>query len=493
MSREIPTFIQLEDTWNYPPQVPSRDPPPILIPPQPPPPPQGAVSIEDEEYMSIDPDGPHFDPTLVLSQTSSTKARRFVGGFVNGLRRFPKAIRSGTRLQRKQERHDTDDTEVPTDTLVPPRNSTTDYAGPSNIVQYVEAVEMPVEAPAIPPPSHISHHPPPSTPSAIHSSVPVSRVHSQQVSTSHEPVEVPTIPTPSHVSHHSHHPTHSAFPSSAPVSRVHSQQASASHGGAAALPGGEFHHPTTVEVGESTTTSPVLVEPLRAFDYAKMNPHRTSVRSQVFNLHRFFRDLKDLPWISNRITTDYVPGDTRNDRRKKYVKPSSSWYKDPHRQSLDLLSSGSSSTSSPPRSTYSRPMTTTTSHSYPPADNSHNRRAPRHHHRRPRSHSHDIPRPPPPHSHNCPVYPFHFPPYSYSPQPLFVMQPPASRSASPQRESDQPQAGGFPDIRQAVPIYMVSPTSPNPLVVPEAGKHHHHPHIHPYPISVPGHPQPQPT
>ena len=449
-------------TWNYTSQQPAREPPPIVIPDVPADPaapyvPGGFGDLDDEEYMTIDPDGPDLETagrSNVLSPTSSKLSfgkKGFVGGFVSSLRKFPKAIRVG-RKSRKPTRRGTDDTGETGGSgelgdAVPPRYHTIDESGPSN-VQYVEAISMP--EPELAPPA--SRHPsPPGT--VAGSLAPASRAHSRPVS----------------ASHHDHDP---------PDTTIANQQDGFSTG-------------ADVHANTEIVDSPVLVEPLRSSGFARMNSrtHDVSERSfssQTFPFNRFLKDLKDLPWISTRVTTDYIPGTNR--RAGKSIKTSSSWYKGPHHESLDLLSSGTSS-SSPlsPYSHRSRRERDSQSHSYP-FMHPPNRRSTRHY--RTRTGSHDSRRELYSDGYNYPMYPFPYPAYGYSPQPLFVMQPPGGRSDSPRDrpEDGQHQATGFPDIRQAVPVYMVSPTlSPLGSEARDRGKH---PHIHPFPLSMPGHPQP---
>lgn len=102
--------------------------------------------------------------------------------------------------------------------------------------------------------------------------------------------------------------------------------------------------------------SPVLVEPQPGSDYAKMYdmatnsspPTEMSFSSYLSRLGQFFRDLNNLPWVAERITVDYVPGQPtqRLGRRMSgSTRPSQqvmSWYGGPH-GSVNLLSDGSAS------------------------------------------------------------------------------------------------------------------------------------------------------
>ena len=98
--------------------------------------------------------------------------------------------------------------------------------------------------------------------------------------------------------------------------------------------------------------SPILVEPRPSSDYAKMEPPvpappEPSLGHYVSRIHRFIKDVNDLPWVSPRTTVDYIPGQSsrsrdHSQRTRVPGRPSTtlSWYAPPMHQSLDLLSSG---------------------------------------------------------------------------------------------------------------------------------------------------------
>lgn len=91
--------------------------------------------------------------------------------------------------------------------------------------------------------------------------------------------------------------------------------------------------------------SPVL---LPGPDYAMMNtpPREYTLKGFLSRMHSFFKELNDLPWIADRVTADFVPGQPVH--RLNYEKrPHSSatsnrarpstWYGQPgHAESLDL-------------------------------------------------------------------------------------------------------------------------------------------------------------
>ncbi|KAG5648822.1 hypothetical protein DXG03_000171 [Asterophora parasitica] len=110
--------------------------------------------------------------------------------------------------------------------------------------------------------------------------------------------------------------------------------------------------------------SPVYVEPQPAWDYAKMDTPRQSISSFASYLNRvqkFFRDINELPWVSERVTVDYVPGERKGRRQVRVSRAQrpNSWYLEntPHRR--ELFSDSTSPTSLPahevPPSSYYMP------------------------------------------------------------------------------------------------------------------------------------------
>ncbi|KAJ7492157.1 hypothetical protein FB451DRAFT_518878 [Mycena latifolia] len=100
--------------------------------------------------------------------------------------------------------------------------------------------------------------------------------------------------------------------------------------------------------------SPEFVEPQLGPDYAKISPPHSeaSLGSYVSRIHRFFQTVNSLPWIApDRVTVDYIPGKARRDQlgagltarphggRRAII----SWYNSNIPQgSIDLLSGSSS-------------------------------------------------------------------------------------------------------------------------------------------------------
>jgi hypothetical protein len=451
VSRQSHTSTSAQ-TWLYTSQQPTREPPTIIIPvatadlPTRQPAEYGV--IDDEEYMNIDPDGPDLEtamamgsPNLASPTFSRSGGRGFVGGFISRLR---KTLMRGHSQKRKPLRRDatdagnidfTEGSELPA----------YEPAGPADIsnVEYVQASEMPVPEPAVP-------------------------IRSLSRSTLMGPRPlVGTQPSRSH--------------SRAPTATRESRE-SETH---------PVHHtPTPSQVLNAIVGSPVQPEPLRSPEYTKAAPgvrvsSDPSATSRTFRFDKFLRDLKSLPWISTRITVDYIPGEGTLSKNYKTLKPSASWYTHPN-HTLDILSSSASDSYRSPYSYRSHARNSSPTLSSPNTSIPNGRST---RYRSFRLGSHEAPR------HGHPMYPYGFPPYgyNYSPQPLFVMQP-QSQVNSPGASQPGMQPAPFPDISQAVPVYMVPPTVGSP--VPSRVRSHRsnrsarHPEIHPYPLSVPGHPVP---
>ena len=86
----------------------------------------------------------------------------------------------------------------------------------------------------------------------------------------------------------------------------------------------------------------MLAHPEFASDYAKMDsPIRFAPPDDSFSVHvtrvrKFFRELKDLPWTSERVAVDYVPAKSSRAHTGK-AKPKGSWYSINKLQDIDLL------------------------------------------------------------------------------------------------------------------------------------------------------------
>ncbi|KAH9935081.1 hypothetical protein B0H21DRAFT_699289 [Amylocystis lapponica] len=354
------------------------------------------------------------------------KAMTFVGGFVSGLRRLPKAMSRGRLREHKLTRKGPEDIMDTGEASTPlPLYDEPGRPVPSSSnIQYVEGVQMPIEQPA----------------SAELSYADESRLTDAQ----------------GHTSYHT-----SYGPSYGPSHERQSGDTSAAH---------HDHLPPLM-------TSPVMVEPQPTSDYDKMeSPVRISKPDDSLSAHytrlrKFLKDLHDLPWVSSHVTVEYIPQKSSRARPEK-MKPTS-WYTARHHQTIDLLAAASSRSQvrlhKDDAGVHIRPQprsTTTYSHG-----GSATSRAGRSHRRentspglasplsgRGSSHTHG-------HSHGQNSYSYNY--YYPTPQPLYVYPSPGPSPPSQTVQPGQPSPNGVPmSPAQPVPMYMVA--APSPMVMPVA-------------------------
>ncbi|KAI0334612.1 hypothetical protein GY45DRAFT_1121515 [Cubamyces sp. BRFM 1775] len=230
-----------------------------------------------------------YDPMAPAEPERKPEPKRkttFVGGFIAGLRKLPKAMVKSSLYDRKATRKGAPGTELetgPSHYLPAYDDPGVTVADPSS-VHYVEAVGVPTS-----PASHSQR-------SYADNSRPTSNSRSQRYSN----MSVP----------------HSLRPTSPRI------------------------------VTTPQPMSPVLVNPAPASDYAKMDspvriaPPDDSFSAHVTRVKDFLHELKSLPWTSSRVALDYVPTQSSRARVGK-AKQSGSWYTGvgPH-QDIDLLGSG---------------------------------------------------------------------------------------------------------------------------------------------------------
>ena len=219
-----------------------------------------------------------------LQETKPKGGKTFVGGFIAGLRKIPKAVVKSHFYDRKATRKGAPGTELETG----PSHFLPSYEEPGTSIQHPESVQY-VQGMDMP----IASKPPTEVPYAD----PVGQSSQQRLS----------------------------------------QQPSPRRSGASA--------PPILSVPNSPRFQPpeaVAVEPLPASDYAKMDsPIRFAPPDDSFSVHvtrvrKFFRELKDLPWTSERVAVDYVPAKSSRAHTGK-AKPKGSWYSINKLQDIDLL------------------------------------------------------------------------------------------------------------------------------------------------------------
>ncbi|KAG6861569.1 hypothetical protein C0995_014865 [Termitomyces sp. Mi166 len=104
-----------------------------------------------------------------------------------------------------------------------------------------------------------------------------------------------------------------------------------------------------------TIGSPVYIEPKPTKDYAKMEKSRVSIvsfNSYVHRVKQFLRELNDLPWVAERVTVDYIPGESKGRRQARVprLQRPLSWYGNtPHTRRPSLFSDSTSPTSQLPQ------------------------------------------------------------------------------------------------------------------------------------------------
>ena len=355
-------------------------PTPTLVPPA-----MSDLEEASDEYMEVEPMGDSGVPiySSEFDDEPQEGRRRFVGGFIRGLKKIPKAMRRGFSPQKRElptppglayyeapyRSPYMDDIEPQESEAAPP------YDGPSDYVEgdmhYTDGINMPAEFEPSPSPSltpsHTIHAPrsesqltyqsltnPPSRHVSQHGSL-----HHAQRSSPHRTVRNPdpSSPTDDSGTANANSPRFEQPP-------LESEQDS-SYRTPHLSPLAPARRPTVTV--QSPTGSPVYFEPPPTDDYAGMDmdslsdrsPEPPSVPTQLSRVARFIRDLKNLPWISPNVTVDFDPTDAERARYAHTQGPGKSWYTG-HLQDLDLLA-GDSNT---------RGFTTPSGHAFGPAPGS---------------------------------------------------------------------------------------------------------------------------
>ncbi|KAI0043932.1 hypothetical protein FA95DRAFT_1608951 [Auriscalpium vulgare] len=376
------TYASNNPTYSWNPPRPA--PPPVEAIhglPTPAPRAQGLYDADDidPEYMDVEApaevegQGIIYEEPYEEPDPSQRPRRRFVGGFVAGLKRLPKAMRRGFMYD-KRTRSPAPDVYgheyVPEDDPADfegdhARESAPPYDAPGEPLQgevhYVEAMDMPTGLAAPPTihtpshsmhsarsPSHLTAH------SLSHPSMRQSQhgsLHPSQNSvawTVRNPDPDPPSATDETATNYKYqHPLHPQAPqsnsgSTAPTHPQPQASTSASSRRARTVPSPVYAPEPTNNIG-----SPIYVEPLPTTDYGRMAspvqpPPEPTLPSQLARVGNFFRELNGLPWIasSGTITTDYVAEDSARSRYLR-AKDAGSWYAARHR-TIDLLAGGPS-------------------------------------------------------------------------------------------------------------------------------------------------------
>ena len=217
-----------------------------------------------------------------------SRTRNFVGGFVASLRRLPAAVVWNNFNDRRATRKGAPGA---------------DMAGPSGSSHFLPAYDDP--GTTVTDPAMLQY---------------VSGV---------DPSAAPKSPTEVSPVERSRHSSHPSRRMSQPLSHL-------SHRSSSRANTGSLYSPRFVPA------DPVTVDPLPASDYAKMDspirfaPPDTSFSEHISRVQRFFHDVKNLPWTSERVALDYEPSRSHRAHTGK-DKAKGSWYAANKHQDIDLL------------------------------------------------------------------------------------------------------------------------------------------------------------
>ncbi|OSD00138.1 hypothetical protein PYCCODRAFT_718958 [Trametes coccinea BRFM310] len=348
-------------------------------------------------------------PTEPPPEAKPKPKRNFVGGFVAGLRRLPKAMVRSHLYDRKATRKGAPGTELET--------------GPSHYLPAYDDPGVTVTDPA-----------------SVHYV---------------EAVEMPTGPrSPSQISYAD--PTR---PSSHARSQRHSGQ-SAPH---------SVGRPTSPRIVTTPPMSPVLVTPHPASDYAKMDspvrqaPPDDSFSAHVSRVKGFLHELKALPWTSSRVALDYIPAQGSRASVGK-AKPVGSWYTGVRgHQDIDLLGSGRPT----PRRLRSEDGGGSVRSAGARIAIAHDGRTPASFITSP-----GLMPSPGMSSHGHGQHPMSYSYYFAPPQPLYVYQSPMTTPATNPALTDSPSSSGSQrEPTQAVPVYMMAGPPPGLIPTPPPAAH----------------------
>ncbi len=363
-------------TYNsglYGPRPPPSHPEPIQGLPTPAMAPQAMPDLEeaDDEYMEVEPmagSGMPIYSSAFDDEPRLNGKRRFVGGFMRGLKKIPKAMRRGFSPHKRElptppglSYHESpyrsqyiDDIEPQESEAAPPYDAPSDHV--EGDLSYADGINMPAEFRSPSPllsPSRTIHAPrsesqltyqsltnPPARHVSQHGSL-----HSAQRSSKSPPRTVRNPDPPSPTDDSGTVNANSPWPDQQPPLEPEPELDFASRTPPHLSPLAPARRP--IVTVQSPTGSPVYFEPQPTEDYAGMdmdsltgNSPEPSVPTQLSRVAKFFRDLRDLPWISPNVTVDFDP---TNAERARYVHTEGSgksWYTG-HLEDLDLLAGGS--------------------------------------------------------------------------------------------------------------------------------------------------------
>ena len=210
-----------------------------------------------------------------------------------------------------------------------------------------------------------------------------------------------------------------------------------------------------------------------------------SFASDLSPVEKFFKGLYNLPWVAQRVTVDYRPGDTprAKGKMKSLKKPKSSWYHSilsRHSRDLDLLS-GSNTVTSAPTSNILSSLGSPISRRSGRSSNRHHSSKPKHRRRRTATSASSDTHIRGHHRTGSPiiptVYPYTVPPYPpytypYMPYPAIPMpQVPGQRTTAPRGPRAARSHHRGPKYPHGYTPYqpMAMPSQPPPMPMPPPG------------------------
>ncbi|TBU30087.1 hypothetical protein BD311DRAFT_239826 [Dichomitus squalens] len=218
------------------------------------------------------------------------------------------------------------------------------------------------------------------------------------------------------------------------------------------------------------TETAMLARPEYASDYAKLDPPPgppdDSFSAHITRARNFFTELKNLPWVSDRIALDYRPTQSSRARVGKN-KDSGSWYTRKH-QDLDLLAPG-------PGSARQATLQLRSDAGHSTAPSTRSRSPSRAHHHALHPHPDRTPlsfmtspgtlASPGASSHGQGAHQMSYSYYFAPPQPLYVYPSPMTSPLQPVTEGSQASSSPqmHPPHPQALPVYMVPGPPPGLL------------------------------
>lgn len=284
------------------------------------------------------------------------RARNFVGGFVSGLRRIPGMMTRtsapgggvggwgiGTppqtqekKLDKRKDTYGLPEDQATTSTLPRYEDPGQPLPGPS-AVTYVQAMSMPTEEGPSAQPSYVDGG---DYSLSYTTDPPLQNPHESRAHRSHSHV---SHQSQSHRSRSYSHHSRSYSRSHVPTAHTIDSRSQTSSQSFSRSPRSGSQPSGQGVVQSPYMETPIQVTPLPTSDYKGMDvpprlePPDDSFSAHINRLQNFFRQVRDLPWTSSRITVDYFPMESSRARLAEKVRVDGSWYSQREMASIDLL------------------------------------------------------------------------------------------------------------------------------------------------------------